>query len=101
MGKWADDIEFGGCLIQDVGVYVKVLPPKTMDTPEAATAGVRRNEIFGTGEMAERTRAFDWSKTPVGPVEQWPDALLITVNTMLASRHPMFLWWGKELDPVL
>ncbi len=47
--------------------------------------------------MAERTRAFDWSQTPVGPIEQWPDTLLVTVNTLLHSRHPMFLWWGEEL----
>jgi signal transduction histidine kinase len=47
--------------------------------------------------MADRTRAFDWSRTPVGPIEQWPEALLITVNTMLGSRHPMFLWWGEDL----
>src|ERR1700755_1848067 len=53
--------------------------------------------IHGTGEMADLTRAFDWSETPVGPVEQWPDTLLITVNTLLASRFPMFLWWGEEL----
>lgn len=55
------------------------------------------NVIFGTGEMADLTRAFDWGTTPIGPVEQWPEALLITVNTMLCSRHPMFLWWGPEL----
>ena len=53
--------------------------------------------IFGRGEMADLTRAFDWSQSPVGPVEQWPEALLITVNTLLASRHPMFLWWGEDL----
>ena len=53
--------------------------------------------ICGSGEMAERTRTFDWSRTPVGPVEQWPETLLITVNTILGSRHPMFLWWGEEL----
>lgn len=47
--------------------------------------------------MADLTRAFDWSQTPVGPVAQWPDTLLITVNTLLASRHPMFLWWGDDL----
>jgi PAS domain S-box-containing protein len=47
--------------------------------------------------MARLTRAFDWSQTPVGPIEQWPETLLITVNTMLATRHPMFLWWGKDL----
>jgi signal transduction histidine kinase len=62
-----------------------------------ATATKMENVIFGTGEMADLTRAFDWSTTPVGPVEQWPEPLLITVNTMLGSRHPMFLWWGPEL----
>jgi len=58
---------------------------------------VCQEKIFGSGEMADRTRALDWSKTPVGPIEQWPETLLITVNMVLASRHPMFLWWGKEL----
>jgi signal transduction histidine kinase len=57
----------------------------------------RKNEIFGSGEMADLTRAFDWTATPVGCVEDWPDLLLITVNAILASRHPMFLWWGEEL----
>jgi signal transduction histidine kinase len=56
-----------------------------------------QREIIGAGEMADRTRAFDWSQTPLGPVDQWPDALLTIVNTLLASRHPMFLWWGPEL----
>lgn len=56
-----------------------------------------RSPILGSGEMADRTRAFDWSRTPVGPVDHWPEALLITVNTLLSSRHPMFLWWGKDL----
>lgn len=55
------------------------------------------SRIFGAGEMADRTRAFDWSKTPAGPIEQWPDTLLITVNTLLASRFPMFLWWDDDL----
>ena len=63
----------------------------------AAPPTFSQNSIFGTGEMAERTRAFDWSQTSVGPIDQWPEALLITVNTMLATRHPMFLWWGKDL----
>ena len=47
--------------------------------------------------MAELTRAFDWAKTPVGPVEGWSDTLVTTVNLLLASRHPMFLWWGPDL----
>jgi PAS domain S-box-containing protein len=66
-----------------------------MDVSLPTTAAGTR--IFGTGEMADLIRAFDWSTTPVGPIEQWPDTLLITVNTMLATRHPMFLWWGPDL----
>ena len=51
--------------------------------------------VYGTGEMADRIRAFDWSTTPVGPVQQWPELLLSTVNTLLGSRQPMFLCGAK------
>lgn len=47
--------------------------------------------------MAELTRSFNWEETPVGPVSDWPEALVTMVNAMLASHHPMFLWWGEEL----
>ena len=47
--------------------------------------------------MANLIRSFDWSTTPVGPIEQWPETLLVTVNLLLASRQPMFLWWGDDL----
>jgi PAS domain S-box-containing protein len=47
--------------------------------------------------MAELTRAFAWAETPLGPVETWSDTLVTTVNLLLASRHPMFLWWGPNL----
>jgi hypothetical protein len=55
------------------------------------------SRIIGSGEMADLIRTYDWSATPLGPVETWPDILIITVNMLLASRHPMFLWWGPEL----
>ncbi len=54
-------------------------------------------QIIGEGEMAERIRGFDWGRTQVGRVETWSDTLLTTVNLLLASRHPMFLFWGPEL----
>jgi PAS domain S-box-containing protein len=47
--------------------------------------------------MADLTRGFDWATTPLGPVESWSDTLVTTVNLLLASRHPMFLWWGPQL----
>jgi PAS domain S-box-containing protein len=77
-----------------------LVTPKARQTNReecAAPKTFRQNRIFGAGEMADLTRAFDWSQTSVGPIDQWPEALLITINTMLATRHPMFLWWGKDL----
>jgi signal transduction histidine kinase len=76
-------------------VNVGPLGENVIAAPTASNSG--REKIFGVGELADLTRAFDWSETPVGPIEQWPDALLTTVNTILGSRHPMFLWWGNEL----
>ncbi|HET9426625.1 MAG TPA: ATP-binding protein [Gemmatimonadaceae bacterium] len=65
--------------------------------PALAPAQVDHPVFPGHGEMAARCRAFDWSKTPLGPVETWPVSLRTIVSTVLASRNPMFLWWGPEL----
>lgn len=51
----------------------------------------------GAGEMRALCRAFDWSSTPLGSASGWSQSLRTTVGTLLASRHPMFLWWGPEL----
>ena len=67
------------------------------DAPVPYGSAGSRDRICGTGEMATLTRGFDWSQTPVGPAEQWPNTLLVVVNMLLGSRHPMFLLWGEEL----
>ncbi|MCD6065457.1 MAG: sensor signal transduction histidine kinase [Bacteroidetes bacterium] len=53
--------------------------------------------LSGGGEMGELTRAKDWSITPVGPTETWPQSLRTTLGIILNSKFPMFLWWGPEL----
>jgi PAS domain S-box-containing protein len=55
------------------------------------------SQIIGEGEMAGLIRGFDWSNSPLGPVATWSDTLVTTVNLILASKHPMFLWWGPDL----
>jgi signal transduction histidine kinase/DNA-binding response OmpR family regulator len=52
--------------------------------------------LVGHGEMAERIRRFDWSRTPLGPSGNWSVALRTTVGLMLANRFPMLLWWGPD-----
>lgn len=51
----------------------------------------------GPGELRARCRAFDWGTTALGPVSSWSQSLRTTASTVLASRSPMFLWWGPEL----
>jgi PAS domain-containing protein len=51
----------------------------------------------GGGEMGERTRAFDWGSTVLGPPEGWPIQLKTALRLLLSTSHPMFMWWGSEL----
>jgi PAS domain S-box-containing protein len=53
--------------------------------------------LAGGGECGALIRAKDWSQTPLGPVEQWPQSLKTAVRIILTSRQPMFVWWGKQL----
>ena len=48
------------------------------------------------GEMGERIRAFDWSKTSLGPSQTWSLALRTMIRFLLANRFPLLLWWGPQ-----
>jgi signal transduction histidine kinase/DNA-binding response OmpR family regulator len=49
------------------------------------------------GEQGSLLVSTDWSATPLGPVSEWPGELASAVRTVLASRLPMLIWWGREL----
>jgi signal transduction histidine kinase/CheY-like chemotaxis protein len=68
-------------------------PSKPRSSDRADPAAV----LAGGGEMGERMRAFDWSRTPLGPVSGWPQTLRTCVRIILTSRQPMFVWWGDAL----
>jgi signal transduction histidine kinase len=53
--------------------------------------------LEGGGEMGARIRAMDWSSTPLGPVELWPQSLKTVVRIMLTSSQPIWVGWGPEL----
>ncbi|MCM2501094.1 response regulator [Neorhizobium galegae] len=52
--------------------------------------------LAGGGEMAELVRTKDWSSTPLGPIDQWPQSLRTTVSLCLASNFPINVIWGDE-----
>jgi PAS domain S-box-containing protein len=49
------------------------------------------------GEMARRIRETDWSTTPLGSSETWPQSLKLHVAMILPSGFPMAIRWGPEL----
>jgi signal transduction histidine kinase/DNA-binding response OmpR family regulator len=53
--------------------------------------------LQGGGELGTLIRAKDWSQTPLGPPESWPQSLKTTLGIVLNSRYPMFVFWGPEL----
>ena len=55
-------------------------------------------EFLGDGgDMGAAMRAFDWATTPLGPPQGWPQELQTCLRIMLASRQPMWVWWGPQL----
>ena len=48
------------------------------------------------GAMGRSIRAKDWSATPLGPIESWPQSLRTAVGICTESRFPMAIWWGPH-----
>ena len=56
----------------------------------------RTGWLSGGGEMGERIRAFNWASTPLGPPEDWPQALKSAVTFCLGSAFPIVIWWDRK-----
>ncbi|HMC55409.1 MAG TPA: ATP-binding protein [Gemmatimonadaceae bacterium] len=50
----------------------------------------------GGGEMGALIRARDWSATPLGPPQHWPQSLRTSLSIMLESKFAMVVAWGPE-----
>ena len=71
-------------------------PPDPLPAARGADADAART-FPGGSELAALCRTLDWSRTPLGPVERWPQALRMMVRTCLESPFPTNLWCGPEL----
>ncbi|MDC0710259.1 ATP-binding protein [Stigmatella sp. ncwal1] len=65
--------------------------------PPGPPSSLASSVLEGGGEMGALMRSLDWSQTPVGPVETWPQSLRTVLSIVLTSRHPLIAFWGKEL----
>ena len=46
--------------------------------------------------MGALIRAFDWTKTPLGPIAGWPQSLKTAVDIVLRSPVPLVMLWGRD-----
>jgi hypothetical protein len=53
--------------------------------------------LAGGGSVGALMREKDWSFSPLGPPDSWPQSLRTVVGLLLQSRFPMFVAWGKDL----
>ena len=60
---------------------------------EVAAEGWRR----AGGALAKLTHEFDWTETPLGSREEWPQSLETVVRMMLTSRFAIWMSWGPDL----
>ncbi|WP_202110807.1 PAS domain S-box protein [Flavobacterium hydrocarbonoxydans] len=61
------------------------------------------NEYYfleGGGEMGQLIRDNDWSKTPLGNPDAWPQSLRTLVAVMLNNPIGMYIAWGTEMTQI-
>ena len=52
--------------------------------------------LAGGGETGALIAARDWSRTPLGPIEGWPQSLRTAASILLRSPVPIVLLWGED-----
>jgi len=69
-----------------------------IDQPLPAQDSANAKELTrGGGALGQLIREFDWAKTPLGPIDGWPQSLKTVVRMLLTSRFAMWMSWGPEL----
>jgi PAS domain S-box-containing protein len=53
--------------------------------------------LSGGGQMGALMRTHDWTQTPLGAPEGWPQPLRTALRLLLNTGHPMYIWWGPDL----
>jgi PAS domain S-box-containing protein len=76
------------------------LDTRNIETRKGDSAGSGQEEplafLSGGGEMGALMRAHDWPSSSLGHPSAWPSPLRTTVQLLLNSGHPMYIWWGDE-----
>lgn len=61
------------------------------------TAQVDEFDFLTSAGMGLMMRRHDWSRTPLGPMNTWPQSLRSALRVCLASSFPIGIYWGPQL----
>ena len=50
----------------------------------------------GGGALGKLIREFDWSKTSLGPISDWPQSLRTATDIVLQAPLPLVMLWGPD-----
>jgi CheY-like chemotaxis protein len=93
---WVTKSEFSQELPATVKRLVDDPISESVEGTKAETA-LKPGWLRGGGALGQLVGEFDWKKTPLGAIEEWPQSLKTVVRTLLASRFAMWMSWGPEL----
>lgn len=68
----------------------------SLQRADPTAAGEALSFLAGGGEMGERIRAFDWTRSPLGAPHTWPASLRTALRILLTTNHPVFIFWGPS-----
>ena len=85
-------------LVTTIDQVIGAVPsPSSAPAQPIASQSATGGWLAGGGGLGQLIREYDWSKTPLGAFDHWPQSLRTSVNLMLNSRHPMWIGWGPEM----
>ena len=67
-----------------------------MSTPSESGGQTAGGTFLDGGEMGALMRATDWARTPLGPIESWPQTLVGYVRMILDMPTAAIIFWGPE-----
>lgn len=68
-----------------------------LDRERQDPSGIQNDAFpYRGGEMGTLIRAFDWTKTSLGPIASWPSHLKSAIGLMLPAKAQIVLFWGPE-----
>ena len=63
---------------------------------DVSARNIRHPFLEGGGELGKLIRTFNWSKTPLGTPDSWPQSLKTSVSICINTDFPMLVCWGPQ-----